>query len=157
MVDQNVYSESKIQQIAITEVRNRYPATYGLLFHVPNGGLRDPRTASILTGQGVVPGIQDLFFLWAGKFYLIEVKDAKGQVSPAQKVIHAQHKLHGIDTYVFRTSEQIIDFVGHIVLGQDIGAFTFFISPYSNAERLQQYKEEYREYRMKGKGKKLVC
>jgi hypothetical protein len=31
------------------------------LFHIPNGGHRDPRTAAKLKGQGVKAGVSDLF------------------------------------------------------------------------------------------------
>lgn len=149
MVNEENFSEAKIQQIAITTIRNDYPETYGCFYHIPNGGLRDQRTASILKGQGVVPGIQDLHFLWYGNLYLIEVKDNTGPVSPEQKVIHAQHKVHGKDTYIFRTSEQIIFFVKYIIEGRSLKAFDRFISPYSVAENLEQYKEEVRIKKIK--------
>lgn len=138
------FSEAKIQQLAITEIRNKYPETYGCLYHVPNGGIRDARTGSILKGQGVVPGIQDLHFIWQGKLYLIEVKDHDGEVSPDQKLIHATHKSHGIDTYLFRTSEQIIYFITYIINGKSLHGFTRFISPFSVAEDVDKYREEVR-------------
>lgn len=144
MEDQKYPSESKIQQDAFTEIRNRYPETYGLIYHVPNGGLRDKRTASIMRGLGVVPGIQDLHFLWKGTHYIIEVKDHKGRVSAEQKVIHAQHKLHGTDTYIFRTAEQIIYFVEYIIQSKSLKAFDRFISPYCNPEKVEEYKAEMR-------------
>lgn len=149
MVDQSTFSEARIQQLAITEIRNKYPETYGCLYHVPNGGNRDPRTASILTGQGVVPGIQDLHFIWKSQLYLIEVKKTKGLVDPAQKVIHAQHKLHGYDTYIFRTSEQIIFFIEYIMAGKNLDGFKRFISPYSVAENLELYRQEFRVYKQR--------
>ncbi|MBB6109745.1 VRR-NUC domain-containing protein [Mucilaginibacter lappiensis] len=136
------FSEAKIQQLAVAEIRNKFPETYGCLYHVPNGGLRDKRTASILKGQGVVPGIPDLHFIWEGKIYLIEVKDHDGPISSEQKLIHAQHKVHGLDTYVFRTSEQIIYFVTYIIQGKSLHGFNRFISPYSVAENVELYREE---------------
>lgn len=147
MIDQSNYSEARIQQEAITEIRNRFPESYGALYHIANGGYRDPRTATILTGQGVVPGIPDLHLIWAGKFYLIEVKTHQGQIDPAQKVIHAQHKKQGFDTYVFKSSYDIISFVEHVILGKGIDMFKTFISPYSDSNSLEKYKEEYRIFR----------
>lgn len=146
-------SESKIQQDAFTEIRNRYPETYGLLYHCPNGGLRDKRTASIMRGLGVVPGIQDLHFLWKGTHYIIEVKDHKGRVSADQKVIHAQHKLHGTNTYIFRTAEQIIYFVEYIIQNKSLEAFDRFISPYSDAEKVEEFKAEMRREKQRKLGK----
>lgn len=154
-MDESNWSEAKIQQTAIQAIRNEYPETYGLLYHIPNGGIRDPRTATIMTGQGVVPGIQDLHFLWYGNHYLIEVKTERGQVDPAQKVIHAQHKKHGMDTYVFKTSEQIIYFIKWIIEGKDLTKFERFISPYSIAQDYEKYMQEYIEFR-KSKLKKAA-
>lgn len=60
-----------------------------LLFHVANGGTRDPIEAKHLKDQGVKPGVPDLFLpvargLWHGLF--IELKRQKGgRVSDAQR------------------------------------------------------------------------
>lgn len=60
-----------------------------LLFHIPNGGKRDARTAAILQRQGVLPGVPDLFLPvcrggYAGLF--VEMKRKKGgRVSPDQR------------------------------------------------------------------------
>jgi hypothetical protein len=145
------FSEAKIQQIAVTEIRNKYPETYGCFYHIPNGGNRDQRTGSILKAQGVVPGIQDLHFIWYGKLYLIEVKDHDGEVSPDQKLIHAMHKLHGHDTYLFRTSQQIVYFVKYIIEGKSLHGFERFISPFSVAEDVSKYREEVRQLHIRKK------
>jgi hypothetical protein len=150
------YSEAKIQQIAFAEIRNEFPETYGCFYHVPNGGLRDKKTASRLKAQGVVPGVQDLHFIWEGKLYLIEVKDVDGQVTPAQKAIHAQHKAHGLDTYIFRTSQQIIYFVRYIIQHRSLDGFKRFISPYSDAEKAEQYKQELAIYNLNQAQKKAA-
>lgn len=151
MEDQSNYSEAKIQQIAFTELRNKYPETTGLFYHVPNGGTRDQRTATILTGQGVVPGIQDLHFIWQGRLHLIEVKNSTGRVDPAQKFIHAKHDLHGLKTYLFKTSYDIISYVEAVMFGYDLTQFESFISPHSDKTKVDLYLKEYREYRIKQK------
>jgi hypothetical protein len=137
-------SEGRIQQDAFTLIREKYPETYGAIFHVPNGALRDGLTASVLTGQGVTPGIQDIWFIWAGKVYIIEVKDDTGIVSTEQKVVHSQHKIQGFDTYILRTTEQIIYFVKYVIEGRSLDGFKRFISPYSNTENYQIYLEQMR-------------
>ncbi|WP_114937546.1 VRR-NUC domain-containing protein [Mucilaginibacter endophyticus] len=142
-------SEAKIQQDAFTEIRNKYPQTYGLLWHCPNGSLRDPVTAAFLKGAGVVRGIPDLHFIWNGKYYLIEVKTPTGFCSTDQKLIHAVHASHGLNTYLFTTSNDIISFVECILNGGDIVQFNLFISPYSRAEMVDVYKAELRAERMK--------
>lgn len=59
----------------------KYPGV--LIFHIPNGGKRDIKTAKRLKLEGVLSGIPDLFVpawsLW------IEMKTEKGRLSPAQK------------------------------------------------------------------------
>ena len=56
------------------------------VFHTPNGGHRSMREAMRFKAIGVVAGIPDLFIpalsLW------LEVKTAKGRLSPAQRKIH---------------------------------------------------------------------
>ena len=39
---------------------------------------------AILKSMGVRPGVPDLIFLYRGRFLAIELKSAKGRVSPAQ-------------------------------------------------------------------------
>lgn len=151
MDNQTNYSEAKIQQLAITEIRNKYPETYGLFWHCPNGGVRDHKTASILVGQGVVPGVQDLHFIWQGRLHLIEVKNSTGHVDPAQKFIHAKHDFHGIKTYIFKTSYDIVSYVEAVIFGRDLSVFDRFISPFSDKNKVEIYQKEYRELRIKQK------
>jgi hypothetical protein len=59
-----------------------------LLFAIPNGGARHPAVAGKLKAEGVKAGVPDLLLpvarrRWNGLF--IEMKSAKGRVSPAQK------------------------------------------------------------------------
>lgn len=142
-------SEARIQEDAFRHIRLNYPETYGCIWHVPNGGLRDERTAVRFAGQGLVPGIQDLHLLWHGSFYVIEVKTETGEVSEDQKVIHAVHAFHGKLTYLLKSSEQIISFVKTVISGGDIEQFSPFISPFCRPEMIEVYKEEAREIRKK--------
>jgi len=149
MVDESNWTEGKIQQTAIENLKNAHPELYGCLYHVPNGGFRDSLTASIMTGQGLTRGIQDLHFIWSGNLYLIEVKTERGEVSTSQKVVHAQHDKQGFKTYIFKTSEQIIYFVEWVIAGKSLDGFKRFISPYSDGEKLEFYREMMREERIK--------
>jgi hypothetical protein len=149
MTDESNWSEGKIQQTAITYIRNKYPELYGVIYHIPNGGFRDDLTASIMTGQGLTPGVQDLHFIWGGQLYLIEVKTERGEVSSAQKAVHAQHDKQGFKTYIFKTSEQIIYFVEWVIAGKSLDGFIRFISPYSDGSKLEIYREELKAERIK--------
>lgn len=78
--------ESKIQ-IAIMDYLNRaLPANYRAI-HVPNGGRRDAITGARLKREGVKAGFPDIQIIRNDDGYsaFIEVKTAKGALSPAQK------------------------------------------------------------------------
>lgn len=142
-------SEARIQQDAFTEIRNKYPHTYGCIFHPPNGGLRDAATATFMRGAGVVRGVQDLYFIWAGKVYMMEVKTPTGYCSVDQKLIHSVHAEQGFVTYLFTTSQDIVSFIECVISGGDMRQFDLFISPYSDASLVEKYKAELREDRIK--------
>ena len=60
-----------------------------LLFHVPNGGLRNLRTAYILKKEGVKAGVPDLFLpAPKGNYHglFIEMKTDVGKTSKEQKL-----------------------------------------------------------------------
>ena len=77
-----VASESMEQIMFVTWMRKTHPSFR--IFHIPNGGTRDIRTAARLKTEGVSAGVPDLFIpalaLW------IEMKRANGGVvSPEQE------------------------------------------------------------------------
>lgn len=104
-------AESKIQQDAILHIWNKLPETRLCLFHVPNGMNSDARQGAKFKAQGVIAGVPDLVFVWAGKTHYIEVKTANGYLSPAQKKLHAKWSEQGVIVHVCRSSEEIIDLV----------------------------------------------
>jgi len=108
-------TESKIQQDAIMEIWNKLPETRLCLFHVPNGMFSNAREGAKFKAQGVIAGVPDLVFIWAGKTHYIEVKTAKGNLSPQQKALHQKWAEQGIFVNVCRSSEEIIAIVGELV------------------------------------------
>lgn len=76
-------SEDTIQRAVMDHLARR--AAPGTVFwHTPNGGTRNPVEAARLRGQGVMPGIPDVLILAGGRLYALELKAARGVVSPAQ-------------------------------------------------------------------------
>lgn len=66
-----------------------------LLFHIPNGGYRSPRTAAALKKQGVQPGVPDLFLpVPCGVFHglWIEMKRTDARPSDTKPVQLDWHK-----------------------------------------------------------------
>lgn len=74
-------SESEEQKALIKWWALQYPLFEPLLFHIPNGGLRNLKTAKRLKAEGVKAGVADLFLAIANKKYhglFIEMKRLKG-------------------------------------------------------------------------------
>lgn len=85
----NTISEGMEQQNLIKWWAFQFPEWDLLLFHIPNGGLRNKRNAAILKRQGVKAGVADLFLAFPSRGYaglFIEMKRADGGIqSEAQK------------------------------------------------------------------------
>jgi hypothetical protein len=79
-------SEDRIQQECYLWFHNTYPKLRGLLFAVPNGGSRSIIEAKKFKLTGVVPGVSDMLFMYAGKTYCLELKTEKGYQSKKQKI-----------------------------------------------------------------------
>ena len=81
-------SEHQANLIKWTQLeRGKYPEL-ALLFHIPNGGTRDPIEAAHLKAQGVKKGVSDLFLPVSRRGYhglFVEMKTPKGRVSQEQQ------------------------------------------------------------------------
>lgn len=72
------------------------------LFHVPNGGTRDPREAAKFKAMGVVAGVSDLIFLYNSRAYIFEFKNAngKGRLSKEQNDFISAMELQKIEVWL---------------------------------------------------------
>jgi len=116
-MENSQFSEGKIQQEAILHIWNRLPETRLCLFHVPNGMFTNAREGAKFKAQGVIAGVPDLVFIWAGKTHYIEVKTEKGNLSKPQIELHQKWAEQGVVVNVFRSSQEIINFISQIVQG----------------------------------------
>ena len=98
-------TEAKIQSTMFQWFHNEHPELRGLLFHVPNGGLRSKVEAARMKGMGVVKGIPDFCFLFSGRAWFFEIKDAKGRATPDQETIHSTFRQHGFLVWIVRDLE----------------------------------------------------
>ena len=87
---QPVIGKEEAHQTALTNwarmMRTQYPALQ-LYHHIPNGGLRDKRTAARLIGQGVHSGVPDVFIPAARGGYhgiYVELKTGANNPTPNQ-------------------------------------------------------------------------
>lgn len=108
-------TEARIQGEAFQWFHNSYPALRGLLYHVPNGGVRDRLTANTLKATGVVAGVPDLEFHFWKRTFFFEFKTPTGKVTPVQAAIHSKLKEHGFLVFVVRSVDEFKTFI-HAIL-----------------------------------------
>lgn len=77
-------------------------------FHIPNGGKRPRGEAGKLKGMLTIPGVPDLCITDGGRALFLELKSAKGSVSPAQKACHAALGRAGCPVAVCKTLDEVI-------------------------------------------------
>jgi hypothetical protein len=67
--------------------RNHYQRLYVncLIFSIPNGGLRDKRTAMLMKSTGLLSGASDLIVIHFGVVLFVELKTETGIQSAEQK------------------------------------------------------------------------
>ena len=100
-------TESAIQQEIITWFNNRFPALRGLLFSVPNGGLRTKREANKLKHEGLTAGIPDLIFAYRNRAYFLEIKTETGVLSDVQREITEKLIVQGFSVCVCRSCKEV--------------------------------------------------
>lgn len=57
------------------------------------------------------PGLPDRLIFIAGRFYMIELKQENGKLSPGQIELHSQFKEQGFNVIVLYGMEQVKDFL----------------------------------------------
>ena len=77
-------------------------------FHVPNGGARSPIEAAILNGLGVKRGVPDIFAVYQGNLYVLELKTEDGTLSNDQRVMLERLAAAGAYTAVAYGVDQAI-------------------------------------------------
>jgi len=107
--------EDRLQHEAYKWYHNNHLDNLGLLFSVPNGGLRNPREAQKLKATGVVAGVSDLIFLWKKRAYFLELKTLKGRQSAAQKKWQSVVEKHGFDYFVIRDLNSFKEIINNII------------------------------------------
>ncbi|MGV7234638.1 MAG: VRR-NUC domain-containing protein [Nitrosomonadaceae bacterium] len=111
-------SEDRLQAECFLWFHNSFPKLRGLLFHVPNGGKRDPREANKFKAMGVVAGIPDLVFCKNGKTYFFELKTDKGKLSDRQIDVHEKLVGEKFEIWIIRDFENFKNLIGKIISGK---------------------------------------
>lgn len=117
------HPESELQQACVTWFDYSYPKLSTMLFAIPNGGARNKVEAKIMKGEGIRPGVADMFlsvvkYLKAARpntysnvivFGLyIEFKIGNNKQSDAQLQFQQLVEQQGYRYIVVRTLEEFI-------------------------------------------------
>lgn len=83
------YHSEHEEQVALVQwFRDNFKEPDYIIFAVPNGGFRGTKEAVRLKAEGVLSGVSDIIILTHNKVIFLEMKNAKGKLSKAQKEFH---------------------------------------------------------------------
>lgn len=103
-------TEAQLQAACMQYAALQYPKL--LIWHCPNGGFRNAKEATHLKRQGVKAGVCDIHVDKAANGYhglKIELKTAKGKLSPAQAAYLQQVRDEGYMTAVCYSLDEFIE------------------------------------------------
>jgi hypothetical protein len=94
------------------------------LFHVPNGGNRDPREGAKFKAMGVVAGVSDLIFIHKSRVYVFEFKNAngKGRLSDDQNAFIEAMGVQKVEVWLITSVDYFKEVVEEIIARKE---FTF--------------------------------
>jgi hypothetical protein len=75
-------------------------------WHTPMGGRRDAITGALMKSLGAVAGFPDVAILTQGKLFCVELKAARGKLSPAQVECHSRLRRAGATIGVAGTIDE---------------------------------------------------
>jgi hypothetical protein len=104
--------ESKLQRHCVRWFKFQYPKE--TLYAIPNGGKRSPIEAKIMSGEGVMSGVLDLFLMKARNDYnglYIEMKYGKNKLTQNQKEFIKKAEAQGYKTAVCYTFDEFMSVV----------------------------------------------
>lgn len=110
-------SEGKIQSECYIWFHNTYPEHRGRLYAINNNS-HNAIKGSFNKAMGVVSGVSDMhFILPEGRILFIEMKDAKGVQSEAQKKWQATAEGLGHKYVIIRTLKDFQELIKNLLLG----------------------------------------
>ena len=92
----------------------RYQHPEAIMFAIPNGGYRSKIEASIMSGEGVLKGVADLFIMYpSGQHHgcFVEIKSEKGKQTDFQIIFEVNAKSFGHHYAVCRSVEEFMNVV----------------------------------------------
>jgi len=110
-------SEAAFQQECRISFHNKYPHLRKLLFHVRNNS-KDKREGAYWKELGVVAGVSDFIFLFAGRCWCIELKTPTGYQSPDQIEWQLRVEQQSIFYQTVNSIEKFDKLINDIVTGK---------------------------------------
>lgn len=80
-----------------------------LWWHTPNEGKRGWRAQRDFKALGSKAGVPDIMLVHQSKAYAIELKAAKGRLTPAQNQFHASLTQAGVPVATCRSERDVVD------------------------------------------------
>ena len=77
-------------------------------WHTPNQGKRGFVNAAALKAMGLVAGVPDLLILKDGNLHALELKSAKGALSPSQRLVMARMESCGAQVAVASSIDEAL-------------------------------------------------
>ncbi len=100
--DKTKITEARLQSACFLWFHENFKHLRGLLYHVPNGGQRDPREGAKFKAMGVVAGVPDLCFHYRQRTYFFEFKNVsgKGKLSTSQEKVIAALEIQNFEVWL---------------------------------------------------------
>ena len=99
-------TEDALQQKCVFWFHNHFPKLRGLLFSVPNGGLRSAKEGKKMRLTGQTAGVADLLLMYNKTTYCIELKkDRFATQSVNQKCWQQKVEFQGFSYFIIRSLE----------------------------------------------------
>lgn len=100
------HDEDDLQEVVAQFLRLALPADV-LFMAIPNGGFRIKKEMARLKRMGVLPGAADLFLVYRGLTYFLEMKTPDGVMSQVQREFQRRCKELGIPYEVARSLDDV--------------------------------------------------
>jgi hypothetical protein len=99
--------EQAIQRAVFQHIRARsMPGVFA--FHPFNGGKRSAVEAAIYKGLGARAGLPDIIVFYRGQIFGLELKAAKGRVSPVQRQTLNEMEVAGARTHIVKSLDEAL-------------------------------------------------
>lgn len=113
MIKNKFPSEEQLQASCVQWLEIQRLQKKLIYFSIPNGGFNlSKRSRYALQRTGRRPGVPDMAIAWfPAKLIFVEFKAQNGSLSADQKEMHAQMRFFGLEVFVVKTLEHLINLV----------------------------------------------